>query len=93
MLGAVMYGHGHMQVVIDNVRQLAAEAGTGPWDWQAPEDDGELAHEVNDLCADLLREAYLIRDKISRRDRVADIRSTAITAITGKHDDRWTERI
>ena len=92
MLGAVMYGHEQMQVVIDNVRQLAAEAGTGPWDWQAPEDDGELAHEVNDLCADLLREAYLIRDKISRRDRVAEIRSTAITAITGKHDDRWTEK-
>ena len=92
MLGAVMYGHEHMQVVIENIRQLVAEAGTGPWDWQAPEDDGELAREVNEQCADLLREAYSIRDKISRRDRVAEIRSTAITAITGKHEDRWTDR-
>ncbi|MDE0154246.1 MAG: polyribonucleotide nucleotidyltransferase [Gammaproteobacteria bacterium] len=92
MLGAVMFGHEHMQIVIENIRQLVAEAGTRPWDWQAPEDDGELADEVNELCADLLREAYSIRDKISRRDRVAEIRSTAITAITGKHDDRWTDR-
>ena len=92
MLGAVMYGHEHMQVVIENIRQLVAEAGTGPWDWQAPEDDGELAREVNEQCADLLREAYSIRDKISRRDRVAEIRSAAITAITGKHEDRWTDR-
>ena len=92
MLGAVMFGHEHMQIVIGNIRQLVAEAGTRPWDWQAPEDDGELAREVNEQCADLLREAYSIRDKISRRDRVAEIRSTAITAITGKHEDRWTDR-
>ncbi len=92
MLGAVMFGHEHMQIVIENIRQLVAEAGTRPWDWQAPEDDGELAHEVNEQCADLLREAYSIRDKISRRDRVAEIRSAAITAITGKHEDRWTDR-
>ena len=92
MLGAVMYGHEHMQIVIENIRQLVAEAGTRPWDWQAPEDDGQLADEVNEQCADLLREAYSIRDKISRRDRVAEIRSTAITAITGKHEDRWTDR-
>ena len=92
MLGAVMYGHEHMQIVIENIRQLVAEAGTRPWDWQAPEDDGELAHEVNEQCADLLREAYSIQDKISRRDRVAEIRSAAITAITGKHEDRWTDR-
>ena len=92
MLGAVMYGHEHMQIVIENIRQLVAEAGTRPWDWQAPEDDGVLADEVNEQCADLLREAYSIRDKISRRDRVAEIRSTAITAITGKHEDRWTDR-
>ena len=92
MLGAVMFGHEHMQIVIENIRQLVAEAGTRPWDWQAPEDDGELAREVNEQCADLLREAYSIRDKISRRDRVAEIRSTAITAITGKHEDRWTDR-
>ena len=92
MLGAVMYGHEHMQIVIENIRQLVAEAGTRPWDWQAPEDDTELADEVSDLCADLLREAYSIQDKISRRERLAEIRSTVITAISAKHEERWSDR-
>lgn len=93
MLGAVMYGHERMQIVIENIRQLVAEAGTRPWDLQPPEDDRELAGEISDLCTELLREAYSIQDKISRRDRLAEIRSTAIETITGKHDERWSDRI
>ena len=92
MLGAVMFGHERMQVVIENIKQLVAEAGTRPWDWQPPEEDRDLADEVNGLCADLLREAYSIQDKISRRERLAEIRSSAIETITGKHDERWGER-
>ena len=92
MLGAVMFGHERMQIVIENIKQLVAEAGTRPWDWQPPEEDRELADEVNGLCADLLREAYSIQDKISRRERLAEIRSSAIETITGKHDERWGER-
>ena len=92
MLGAVTFGHEQMQVVIDNVRQLAAEADTRPWDWQAPEEDRELAREVSDLCTASLREAYSIRDKISRRERLAEIRAGAIADLTEKHGERWTDR-
>ena len=92
MLGAVMFGHERMQIVIDNIRQLVAEAGTRPWNWQPPEEDKELSDEVADQCADLLREAYSIQDKISRRERLADIRSTTIAAITAKHEERWGEK-
>ena len=92
MLGAVMYGHEQMQVVIDNIRQLADEAGAGSWDWQPPEPDHELAADVSKLCADLLREAYAIQDKISRRERLAEIKATAIATITGQDAERWTEK-
>ena len=92
MLGAVMYGHEQMQIVIETIKQLVAESGTRPWDWQAPEEDRELADEVNKLCADLLREAYSIRDKISRRERLAEIRSTVVTSITAQYEDRWSDR-
>ncbi len=92
MLGAVMFGHERMQIVIDNIQQLVAEAGTKPWDWQPPEDDKELVAEVAEQCADLLREAYSIQDKISRRDRLSDIRSTVVAAITAKHEERWSEK-
>ena len=92
MLGAVMYGHEQLQIVIENIRQLVAEAGTKPWDWQPADEDKELQDEVSDLCADLLSEAYAIQDKISRRERLAEIKSEAITTITAKHEERWSDR-
>ena len=92
MLGAVMFGHSRLQVVIENIHQLVADAGTRPWDWQPPADDRELEEEVSDVCADLVREAYAIQDKISRRERLAEIRSEAITAIVDKHAERWSDR-
>ncbi len=33
MLGAVMYGHEHLQVAIDAIAELAAEVGKPAWDW------------------------------------------------------------
>ena len=92
MLGAVMYGHSRLQAVIENIHQLVAGAGTKPWDWQPPAEDEELETEVNDLCADLVREAYAIQDKISRRERLAEIRDETIATLTGKHEDRWSDR-
>ena len=92
MLGAVMYGHEQLQIVIENIRQLVAEAGIKPWDWQPADEDNELQDEVSDLCADLLREAYAIQDKISRRERLAEIKSEAIITITAKHEERWSDR-
>ncbi len=92
MLGAVMFGHEQLQIVISTIRQLVAEAGTQPWDWQAPEQDRELADEVNNLCADPLREAYSIRDKLGRRERLAEMRATAIATLSEKHGERWTEK-
>ena len=33
MLGAVLFGHQEMQVVIQAINELAAEAGKPAWDW------------------------------------------------------------
>ena len=92
MLGAVMFGHSQLQVVIENINQLVAAAGTKSWDWQPPADDRELEDEVNELCADLVREAYAIQDKISRRERLGEIRDEAITTLADKHPERWSDR-
>ncbi len=36
MLGAVLFGHQEMQVAIDAIKELTAEAGKPRWEWQAP---------------------------------------------------------
>ena len=91
MLGAVVYGHEQMQMVIENIRALASEAGVKPWDWAAPEQDGELAAEVEKRCGDLIREAYAITDKLSRKERLDEIRQQAVSGTLEEHGERWAE--
>ena len=93
MLGAVTYGHEQMQVVIENVLALAQAAGTKPWDWQAPAEDTELSDEVSRRCGDLLREAYAIQDKLSRRERIEEIRKEALSTIAEEFPDKWSESL
>ena len=92
MLGAVMYGHEQMQVVIENIIAFAQEAGAKLWDWQPPEKDTDLETEVNTRCGDLLREAYSITDKLSRKERVDEIQNEVIVALIQQYEDRWTDR-
>ena len=91
MLGAVMFGHRELQVVIENVEALAREAGVKAWNWEAPAADTELESEIEKRCGDLLREAYSIRDKLARRERVEEIRSETCAAMLEDHPDRWNE--
>ena len=55
MLGAVMYGHEHMQVAINAINELAAEVGKPAWDWQAPEENAELTAAVAAQAAEARR--------------------------------------
>ncbi|MDX1519013.1 MAG: polyribonucleotide nucleotidyltransferase [Gammaproteobacteria bacterium] len=91
MLGAVMFGHEQFQIVIDNIAALAEENGTRNWDWQPPEKDTALEEAVSSQCADLLREAYSIRDKLNRRDRLSEIRNAVIEALCEVEDPKWTK--
>jgi polyribonucleotide nucleotidyltransferase len=91
MLGAVMYGHEQMQVIIDNIEGLARDAGTRRWEWEAPSRDSELDAEMNRRCGDLLREAYAIQDKISRREQLDEIRSETVAAVLEAHAEQWPE--
>ncbi len=78
MLGAVMFGHQHMQVVIDTIRELAAEVGKPRWEWIAAETDEALASKVVAQYTDALSEAYKISEKLSRQQAIAEIREQAM---------------
>ncbi|MHB8415630.1 MAG: polyribonucleotide nucleotidyltransferase [Acidiferrobacteraceae bacterium] len=74
MLGAVLFGHEQMQVVIKAIRELAAEAGVKPWNWRAPEKDTVVQDRVAAAAETRVREAYRIQEKMARQDRLAEIR-------------------
>lgn len=77
MLGAVMYGHREMQTVIKAIKELAKEAGKPAWDWQAPELPAGLLDKVVAAAKPGLEEAYGIREKLQRRDKIAQVRTAA----------------
>ncbi len=81
MLGAVVYGHEQMQVIIDAINELADEAGKEPWDWTPPARDEALIARLEALALDPLREAYRIRAKQARTERIEAIRSEVMPQV------------
>ena len=81
MLGAVLFAHQEMQVVIQAVNELAAEAGKPRWDWKAPAIDEALVAAVEEQVKNDLGEAYRITDKSERYERVGVVRDACIAAL------------
>ena len=92
MLDAVLFGHEQIQPVLATIRELAAEAGAPAWDWQAPAEDAALLGSVRAACEAPMAEAYLMRDKMERRERLSALRAEAMEALAGGEDARWSDR-
>lgn len=90
MLGAVMFGHEQMQVVIRAIKELVVEAGVQPWDWQPPASDTDLMAAVSAVEA-ALGDAYQIPDKLARQQRVREIQSQLGAQLAAQEPGRWSE--
>jgi len=90
MLGAVVFGHEQMQAAIRAIRELAAEAGVQPWNWQPPASDDMLAKAIRAAAEAVLTEAYQIAEKLTRQQRVSDIRNQALAQLLAQEPERWT---
>ncbi|SIT66181.1 polyribonucleotide nucleotidyltransferase [Ectothiorhodosinus mongolicus] len=74
MLGAVMYGHEQMQVAINAINELVAEAGKPAWNWQAPEQDLALRERIEAACKADLVKAYQVVEKQERTAQINALR-------------------
>ena len=90
MLGAVMFGHEHMQVAIDAINELAGEVGKPAWDWQAPEENAELTAAVAAQAGEAMAAAYQVTDKQARQAAVGEAKAAALAALTEGDDPAWT---
>src|SRR5690606_23966500 len=68
MLGAVMFGHEQMQVAINAINELVAEAGKPKWTWSAPAADEALVAALKTALGDRLTQAFAVREKLERKD-------------------------
>jgi polyribonucleotide nucleotidyltransferase len=90
VLDAVMFGHGHFQIAIDAIRELAAQCGKPAWNWQPPPVDQDLRKAVENHAGKGLAEAYRIREKQQRTNRVAELKAETAAALAVGDKPRWT---
>jgi polyribonucleotide nucleotidyltransferase len=81
MLGAVLFGHEQMQVVIKVIEELVEEAGTVKWEWETPQKDTELANSIATKCLEDLKAAYQIPEKLQRQEKIAALRDELIAKL------------
>jgi polyribonucleotide nucleotidyltransferase len=81
MLGAVLFAHQEMQVVIQAINELVAEAGKPRWEWIPAEVNADLLAAVEGQVKADLGEAYRITEKAARYERVGAIRDAAVVAL------------
>lgn len=78
MLGAVLFGHEQMQVVINAINELKEVASHPRWDWQAPEVDHALYEKVDAFIGQEVAEAYQIHSKTQRSEKVEALQERAL---------------
>ncbi len=78
MLGAVLFAHDEMQIVIDAIAELAQETANPAWDWKAPEKNSALLEQISSGFAPAISEAYQISDKMQRYARIDEIRAQVV---------------
>jgi polyribonucleotide nucleotidyltransferase len=81
MLGAVLFAHQEMQVVIQAINELVKEAGKPSWNWEADAVNEELVAAVEAQAKADLGEAYRITEKADRYERVGEIRNACVEAL------------
>ncbi len=77
MLGAVLYAHQEMQVVIQAVESLAADAGKPRWEWAPAVENTALKTAVEQGFAAAIGDAYRITDKAERYAKLSELRGQA----------------
>jgi polyribonucleotide nucleotidyltransferase len=91
MLGAVLFGHEMMKNVIRGINELAAEVGKPVWDWSAPEVDTTLKAQIAEIATTEITNAYLIKDKTQRYQRLVELRQSIANNLIAEREDLSSE--
>ena len=84
MLGAVMFGHQQMQVAINAINELVAEAGKPKWTWSAPAADATMVATLKTAIGDRLTQAFAVRDKLERKDAISALKKDVMASLASQ---------
>jgi len=88
MLGAVLFGHQHMQTAINAINEFANAAGAGAVQWVAPEANAELVQLVTEAVEADIKAAYQVAEKLVRQEQLKAVRNAVVEKLTqdGSYD-------
>jgi polyribonucleotide nucleotidyltransferase len=78
MLGAVLFAHESMQVVIKAINELKAEAGKAVWEWHPEPVNETLRAGLAMAFSDSIGNAYQVSDKMQRYDALSVLLEQAV---------------
>ena len=78
MLGAVMFGHEHMQVAIEAIKQFANLVNKPAWNITLAPSDQDLKEQVGKFVKEAIASAYQVSDKVLRLEKLAEARELVI---------------
>src|SRR4051812_20029842 len=87
MLGAVVFGHEQMQAAIDAINELADEGGKDDWDWEPAAKDTALLEKIRALAEADFNEAYRLKSKAARSQRLDEIHAKVKEACVNTDDN------
>ena len=90
MLGSVVFGHEQQQVVINAIRELAAEVNTPSMEWSAPEENTALLEAVEKEGAEAITAAYKVADKQDRYTLLSKVREEIVDKVADDARDGFS---
>jgi len=84
MLGGVLFAHQEMQVAVNAINELKAEAGKPAWDWEVAAINETLKSAVAEKFASGVTEAYKISDKMARQDAIGELQQQAVEQLVNE---------
>jgi polyribonucleotide nucleotidyltransferase len=90
MLGSVVFGHEQQQVVINAIRELAAEVNTPAMEWSAPEENTALLEAVEKEGAEAITAAYKVADKQDRYTLLSKVREEIVDKVADEDKDGFS---
>ena len=82
MLGAVVFGHDQMKVVIDAIHELVRDGGKPEVEWKPAAKNEDLISRVTGIAEGKLREAYQTRDKQARTAKLKGVTAEVSAALS-----------
>jgi polyribonucleotide nucleotidyltransferase len=92
MLGSVKFAHDQMQPVIKLIEDFASEAGKPTWEFSAP-DLKPLCEQIKKIVGSEIREAYGLKDKQARSNKLDELKNKAAEAILAANPEQNEKQI